>query len=278
MMPTMRTLNMGTDEVSAEEFYRDPPDGVRVNMVASLDGAAAFDGRVRPLSDAVDHQLLRALRTYADVVLVGAGTIRAERYGPAVLTEEQSRYRLEQWGQDAPPPIAVVTRTGNIPLDTPLFTGDVRALVITSQRTATEHGSALEEAADIVVAGGDTVEMPALSPHSGTAGSAGFCAKEVPRCSTTSSRTTSWTKCASPWHRGWPDRNPTGDRRPHPGGAADAVTPARSDPRRLPVPPIRPGSLNQSTTVKNESPSSGGAVDRAIARSRVQPPSSIAVG
>ena len=162
MMPTMRTLNMGTDEVSAEEFYRDPPDGVRVNMVASLDGAAAFDGRVRPLSDAVDHQLLRALRTYADVVLVGAGTIRAERYGPAVLTEEQSRYRLERWGQDAPPPIAVVTRTGNIPLDTPLFTGDVRPLVITSQRTATERGAALEEAADIVVAGEDTVEMPAL--------------------------------------------------------------------------------------------------------------------
>ncbi|MCQ4120574.1 pyrimidine reductase family protein [Rhodococcus tibetensis] len=161
-MPTMRTVNTGSDEVSAEEFYRDPPDGVRVNMVASLDGAAAFDGRVRPLSDAVDHQLLRALRTYADVVLVGAGTIRAERYGPAMLTEEQSRYRLERWGLAAPPPIAVVTRTGNIPLDTPLFTGDVRPIVVTTQRTATERGAALEEVADVVVAGKDTVDLPAL--------------------------------------------------------------------------------------------------------------------
>ena len=112
-MPQMRKLSSGADEVSAEEFYRDPPDGVRVNMVASLDGAAAFGGRVRPLSDPVDHQLLRAMRAYADVVLVGAGTVRAETYGPVQLTEEQARYRLERWGLDTPPPIAVVTRTGN---------------------------------------------------------------------------------------------------------------------------------------------------------------------
>jgi len=158
----MRKLDTGSGEVPAEDFYRDPPDGVRVNMVASLDGAAAFNGRVRPLSDAVDHQLLRALRTYADVVLVGAGTIRAERYGPAVLTEEQSRYRLERWGLDTPPPIAVVTRTGNLPLDTPLFTGEVRPIVVTTHRTATERGPALGEVADIVVAGDDTVDMPAL--------------------------------------------------------------------------------------------------------------------
>lgn len=158
----MRKLDTGSVEVSAEDFYRDPPDGVRVNMVASLDGAAAFNGRVRPLSDAVDHQLLRALRTYADVVLVGAGTIRAERYGPAVLTAAQSSYRLERWGLDAPPPIAVVTRTGNLPLDTPLFTGTVRPIVVTTHRTATEHGPTLAEVADIVVAGEDTVDMPAL--------------------------------------------------------------------------------------------------------------------
>lgn len=177
-----------------------------------LDGAAAFGGRVRPLSDAVDHQLLRALRTYADVVLVGAGTIRAERYGPAVLTEEQSRYRLERWGQGAPPPIAVVTRSGNIPLDTPLFTGDVRPLVITSQRTANERGSALEEAADIVVAGEGTVEMPTLIAALRDRGLRRILCEEVPRCWTTSSRTTSSTKCASPLRRDWPDRNPS--RRP----------------------------------------------------------------
>lgn len=141
-MPQMRTLSSGADEVSAEEFYRDPPDGVRVNMVASLDGAAAFGGRVRPpLSDQVDHQLLRAMRAYADVVLVGAGTVRAETYGPVQLTEEQARYRLERWGGlDTPPPIAVVTRTGNLPPDSPLFAGRVRPIVVTTRRVAEARG------------------------------------------------------------------------------------------------------------------------------------------
>ncbi|MFD9664227.1 pyrimidine reductase family protein [Rhodococcus sp. NPDC059968] len=161
-MPQMRKLSSAADEVSAEEFYRDPPDGVRVNMVASLDGAAAFGGRVRPLSDPVDHQLLRAMRAYADVVLVGAGTVRAETYGPVRLTEEQARYRLDRWGLDTPPPIAVVTRTGNLPPDSPLFAGRVRPIVVTTRRVAEARGAALRESADIVVAGDGSVEMPAL--------------------------------------------------------------------------------------------------------------------
>lgn len=71
------------------ELYRDAPVGVRVNMVLSLDGAAAFHGLAGPLSTEFDQNLLRALRSFADVVLVGAGTARAEQYGPVRLTPEQ---------------------------------------------------------------------------------------------------------------------------------------------------------------------------------------------
>nr|WP_308263265.1 dihydrofolate reductase family protein [Rhodococcus erythropolis] len=66
-------------------------------MVSSLDGAAAFDGRVRPLSNPADHHLLRALRAYCDVLLVGAGTVRAERYGArGTVRSGHSRCRTPQ--------------------------------------------------------------------------------------------------------------------------------------------------------------------------------------
>lgn len=100
---------------TVHDFYADAPEGVRVNMVASLDGAAAFGGRVRPISNTADHQLLRSLRAYCDVLLVGAGTIRAERYGPAMLDAELRRYRRDEGRQAALPSVAVVTHSGNLP-------------------------------------------------------------------------------------------------------------------------------------------------------------------
>jgi riboflavin-specific deaminase-like protein len=55
---------------------------VMVNMVASVDGASAGpDGRSRSLSGEADRRLFHALRAVADVVLAGAGTVRAENYG-----------------------------------------------------------------------------------------------------------------------------------------------------------------------------------------------------
>lgn len=76
-------------------LYRDPPDGVRVNMIASLDGAAFFDGVAGPLSDPTDQNLLLTLRGYADVILVGAGTVRAEGYGPVRLSQAQLAERRQ---------------------------------------------------------------------------------------------------------------------------------------------------------------------------------------
>ena len=62
------------DIAELRRFYCDPPDGVRANMIFSLDGAASLHGRAGPLSGRLDQQLFLALRGYADVVLVGAGT------------------------------------------------------------------------------------------------------------------------------------------------------------------------------------------------------------
>lgn len=61
-----------------------PPDRPRValNMIASLDGRTAIEGRARGLANRADHELFHATRSAADAVLVGAGTVRAEGYGP----------------------------------------------------------------------------------------------------------------------------------------------------------------------------------------------------
>lgn len=140
-------------------LYRDPPDGVRVNMIMSLDGAAAFGGRAGPLSDANDQNLLLALRGFADVVLVGAGTVRAEGYGPVRLTTEQAVERRKRWGLESAPPIAVVTHTGRVP---PALFADPkqRPLLITTSHLAHAHPE-LRDQADLLIAGDTAVNVAA---------------------------------------------------------------------------------------------------------------------
>src|SRR3954447_9023045 len=132
-------------------LYRDPPDGLRANMIMSLDGAAAFDGVAGPLSDVNDQSLLLALRSYADVVLVGAGTVRAEGYGPVRLTAAQAAERRQRWGTDAIPPIAVVTHTGRVPAS--LFAEPAQRPILITTATVARERPQLAEHADLLIAG-----------------------------------------------------------------------------------------------------------------------------
>jgi hypothetical protein len=71
------------DIAELTRWYSEPPEGVRANMIFSLDGAPSFDGRAGSISDSLDQQPLLALRGYADVMVVEAGTVPAENYGRA---------------------------------------------------------------------------------------------------------------------------------------------------------------------------------------------------
>ncbi len=77
---------MSDGELAALYGRPGPPEPgghwLRANMVTSLDGAASLDGRSGGLSGAADEQVFAMLRALADVILVGAGTVRAEGYGP----------------------------------------------------------------------------------------------------------------------------------------------------------------------------------------------------
>ncbi len=144
-----------------QRFYSDPPDGVRANMIFSIDGAASMYGRAGPLSGPLDQQLLLALRGYADVVLVGAGTALAENYGPVRLTDAQRSFRRDRWALTEPPPIAVVSRSGKLPLS--LFAEPAqRPIVVTCATAAADLRFAADARPDVMIAGEDGADMTAV--------------------------------------------------------------------------------------------------------------------
>jgi riboflavin biosynthesis pyrimidine reductase len=127
------------------------------NMVSSVDGAATVEGRSGALGGPADRTVFGALRGVADVVLVGAGTVRAERYGPPKLTEDMVKRREQQ---NRPyPRIAIVSGSLDIDLGLPVFGDpDRRPMVITHRGADPRRWRELEEVADVLVAGGETVD------------------------------------------------------------------------------------------------------------------------
>lgn len=157
----MNRLHPGaTEEVDTLDAYA-VPDGphLRVNMVASVDGAAAVDGRVGVLSGTADQVLLHELRTLCDVLLVGAGTVRAEGYGPIRLGEEDQDRRIAA-GLAPLPRLAVLTRGLDLDLAAPVFTrATVRPLVITTERASAARQQEARAVADVLVAGEESVDL-----------------------------------------------------------------------------------------------------------------------
>ena len=100
-----------------------------LNMVASLDGKATLDWRTKRLSTEVDRRLFHHLRTQADAVMVGAGTVRQERYGRMTKNDELRAKRVAE-GR-APEALAVVV-SGRLdfPADLPLLNEHEQSVLI----------------------------------------------------------------------------------------------------------------------------------------------------
>ena len=110
------------------------PDGhwLRANMVATADGAASLNGVTQGISSDTDRRVFALLRTLCDVILVGASTVREEKYKPARPQELWSHLRE---GRPPTPPIAVVSRRLDLDPDSPLITAapaHARTIVITT--------------------------------------------------------------------------------------------------------------------------------------------------
>lgn len=102
-----------------------------VNFVAAADGHAAFHGRSRWLSDDADREIFHGLREHVDAVMAGTGTLREERYGRMVRDSERRRRRAAR-GLHPEPVAAIISRSGDVPTDIPLFADpDSRVVVFT---------------------------------------------------------------------------------------------------------------------------------------------------
>jgi len=94
---------------------------IAVNMVSSADGKATLAGKTAPMSAPADRELFHHLRTQADGILVGAETVRVERYGPVTKTP-QLQAKRERAGVRRHALAVIATRSGVLPDDISLFT------------------------------------------------------------------------------------------------------------------------------------------------------------
>ena len=123
---------------------------LRVNFVSSVDGAATRDGLSGGLGDAADRRYFELLRRVADVVLVGAGTVRAEGYGPMRVSVDSAAWR-EANGLTPHPVFAIVSGALDLDPGSRIFTeAPVRPIVVT---TVGHDVSAFAGVADVVQSG-----------------------------------------------------------------------------------------------------------------------------
>ncbi len=115
-----RAVGLGAelDDGALAQVYAVPPDAarwVRVNMVTTLDGSATgSDGKSGTINTPADGVVFELLRALSDVVLVGAGTVRDEGYGPLRVAERWAPIRA-RLGLDEALPLVVVSNHGDVP-------------------------------------------------------------------------------------------------------------------------------------------------------------------
>ena len=143
LLPTAR------DAVNVRQIYGVPRarhstgrPSIGLCMVMSIDGSTVVEGRSTLLSNPADRDVIIALRSAADTIVVGAGTIREQMY------ESPSKKGLR---------VGVVTRTGKMDLNTNLFKSGSGFLIMPEDTKAPETEFKL----DIIRAGKGSVDLPA---------------------------------------------------------------------------------------------------------------------
>jgi riboflavin-specific deaminase-like protein len=169
LLPEPDTAERPVAEAYADIVLPAPAAGrrahVAIGMVASVDGAASVQGRSGALGGEADGVAFRALRAACDAIVVGAGTVRAEDYGPPT-GDAARRSRRTAAGLAPVPRLVVVSGSLSIPTDArvlsdpdnpPLVVGATAAQAADPGRVA-----ALADVAEVVLLEGDRVEPAAL--------------------------------------------------------------------------------------------------------------------
>ena len=168
-MPRMRQLfPTAEEEIDPVQAYASDPreapadrPWLVLNMISSLDGGTAIDGVSGGLGGPADREVFGAIRAMADVILVAAGTVRAERYGPPRLPEQRQRERVAR-GQSAQPRLAIVTSKIDLDLGTDLFTASaIRPLILSTAQAPPDRLTEAADVADVLTMGEHRVDLGA---------------------------------------------------------------------------------------------------------------------
>jgi len=136
---TLRLYPLPSQELAAGGIYEDldlPPPGRRdpsrpyviMNMISSLDGRSAIGGKASHIGSETDRRVMRTLRSKTDAVMIGAGTLRAEKLSLS----------LDELSGGEQPLAVIVTKTGNVPLGTNLIIGERQEVVVITAEGAPE--------------------------------------------------------------------------------------------------------------------------------------------
>lgn len=145
----------GLDDAAVLTLTAFPADRtwLRVNFISSIDGAATRHGLSGGLGDDADHRLFALLRRAADVVLVGAGTLRDEGYGGLRVDDASIAWRTDA-GLPPHPVLATISRSLSLDPASPLFAdAPERPIVYTVASAPDDRRDALAGVADVVTVG-----------------------------------------------------------------------------------------------------------------------------
>jgi riboflavin biosynthesis pyrimidine reductase len=152
-----------TDEELRAAYDHQPREEpwLRVNFVTSADGAVTVAERSAGLSSEADKKVFGLLRSLSDVLLVGAGTLRQESYGPVQLDQRRRAWRREAGLAEVPTLALVSSRLDLNPVHPALAEAPVRPIVFTHGGSPVERRDALAAVADVIVVGDAEVDLAA---------------------------------------------------------------------------------------------------------------------
>lgn len=155
----LRTATDLSDDDLIEAYGRPSAPTLRANFVSSADGAVTLDGFSAGLSGGPDKRVFGLLRMLCDALLVGAGTLRDEGYGPVRLSEERRSWRRANGLDPYPTPVVVSARLALDPASDFFAKAPVRPLVLTPAKGPAAPAG-LDDVAEVVRIGDTEVDLP----------------------------------------------------------------------------------------------------------------------
>lgn len=131
-----------------------------LNMASTADGRARIGGRSGPIGGRADRELFHELRAVVDGVMVGASTLRVERYN-RIVDDPQRRARRLQRGLAEEPFACVVSASLELPSDLPLLMDPGARVLLLTGSQATTLEQAVAPVQYVRAGSGGTVDLPA---------------------------------------------------------------------------------------------------------------------